>query len=59
MLTRLYLQDPLEFDAEMVLAERQARTTRLGEATMSRLGLDTWVFSGEHMGETSTVFPLQ
>jgi type VI secretion system protein ImpH len=59
MLTRLYLQDPLEFDAEMVLAERQARTTRLGEATMSRLGLDTWVFSGEHMGETSAAFPLQ
>jgi len=26
---------------------------------MSRLGLDTWVFSGEHMGETSAAFPLQ
>jgi hypothetical protein len=59
LLTRLYLQDPLDFDAELVLAEGQARTSRLGEATMSRLGLDTWVFSGEHMGEASAAFPLQ
>jgi type VI secretion system protein ImpH len=59
VLTRLYLQDPLDFDAELVLAERQARTARLGEAAMSRLGLDTWVFSGEHMGEASAAFPLQ
>jgi len=59
VLTRLYLQDPLEFDAELVLAARQARTASLGEATMSRLGLDTWIFSGEHIGETSAAFPLQ
>jgi type VI secretion system protein ImpH len=59
LLTRLYLQDPLDYDAEIVLARGQARTARLGEATMSRLGLDTWVFSGEHMGETSAAFPLQ
>jgi type VI secretion system protein ImpH len=59
MLTRLYLQDPLEFDAELVLAARQARTARVGEATLSRLGLDTWVFSGEHIEEASAAFPLQ
>jgi type VI secretion system protein ImpH len=59
MMTRLYLQDPLDRDVELVLAENQARTVRLGESTMSRLGLDTWVFSGEQIGETSATFPLQ
>jgi type VI secretion system protein ImpH len=59
MMTRLYLQDPLDRDVELVLAENQARTVRLGESTMSRLGLDTWVFSGEQLGETSATFPLQ
>ncbi|NPV05331.1 MAG: type VI secretion system baseplate subunit TssG [Syntrophaceae bacterium] len=59
LLTRLYLQDPLERDVELVLAQGEARTTRLGGAAMSRLGLDTWVFSGERIGETSAVFPLQ
>jgi type VI secretion system protein ImpH len=59
MLTRLYLQDPLDYDAELVLARGQARTARLGESTLSRLGLDTWVFSGGHIGETRVAFPLQ
>jgi type VI secretion system protein ImpH len=59
MLTRLYLQDPLDYDAELVLARGQARTARLGESTLSRLGLDTWVFSGGHIGETSVAFPLR
>jgi type VI secretion system protein ImpH len=59
MLTRLYLQDPLDYDAELVLARGQARTARLGESTLSRLGLDTWVFSGGHIGETIVAFPLQ
>jgi type VI secretion system protein ImpH len=59
MMTRLYLQDPLDRDVELVLAEDQARTVRLGESTMSRLGLDTWVFSGDQIGETSATFPLQ
>ncbi len=59
MMTRLYLQDPLDRDVELVLAENQARTVRLGESTMSRLGLDTWIFSGEQIGETSATFPLQ
>ena len=59
MLTRLYLQDPLDRDVELVLAENQARTVRLGESTMSRLGLDTWVFSGKQIGQTSATFPLQ
>jgi len=59
VLTRLYLQDPLDRDVELVLAEGQARTARLGDSMMSRLGLDTWVFSGERIGETSAAFPLQ
>jgi type VI secretion system protein ImpH len=59
MMTRLYLQDPLDRDVELVLAEDQARTARLGDLMMSRLGLDTWVFSGERIGETSATFPLQ
>lgn len=59
LLTRLYLQDPLDRDVELVLADGEARTTRLGDATMSRLGLDTWVFSGDRIGEAGAVFPLQ
>ncbi|MGZ3415717.1 MAG: type VI secretion system baseplate subunit TssG, partial [Isosphaeraceae bacterium] len=59
MMTRLYLQDPLDRDVELILAENQARTVRLGESMMSRLGLDTWVFSGGPIGETSATFPLQ
>ena len=59
LLTRLYLQDPLDRDVELVLADGKARTTRLGDAAMSRLGLDTWVFSGDRIGEAGAVFPLQ
>jgi len=59
LLTRLYLQDHLDRDVELVLADGEARTTRLGDAAMSRLGLDTWVFSGDRIGEAGAVFPLQ
>jgi type VI secretion system protein ImpH len=50
-LTRFYLTDPLEYDMELILAEKEAQCTCLGASEWSRLGWDTWCFSGSHLGE--------
>ncbi len=55
-LTRLYLSDPLDFDLELVLGEDQLQTCCLGEPLWSRLGLDTWIFSGAHAPSSRAVF---
>ena len=49
-LIRLYLDQPLQWDLEVTLAEDEVRTTRIGELEGSRLGWDTWVFSGDTGG---------
>jgi len=59
LMTRFYLQDPLEYDLELILKKDETTTARLGSETTSRLGLDTWVFAGSVIGEVSTVFPMQ
>lgn len=57
-ITQFYKVDPLECDVELILAKDECRTACLGSPQMSRLGLDTWVFSSETIGEVSAVFPL-
>lgn len=59
VLTRLYLTDPIECDLRLILAEREAETVCLGIPRWSRLGWDTWVFSGDSTGEVKASFPLQ
>lgn len=58
-LTKFYLLDRFEFDIELVLAEREAKTVSLGGSHWSRLGLDTWVFSLDQLDEVKAVFPPQ
>ncbi len=55
-LTRLYVLDPLQFDLEVILAAGEARPVCLGAPEWSRLGWDTWSFSGDTMGEARVRF---
>jgi type VI secretion system protein ImpH len=55
-LTRLYVLDPLDFDLEIILAEGEARPISLGAPEWSRLGWDTWSFSGDTLGEVRVQF---
>jgi len=59
LMTRFYLQDPLEYDMELILRTDEATTIRLGGRTSSRLGLDTWVFASDKIGTVSAVFPMR
>jgi type VI secretion system protein ImpG len=54
---RFYLVDPLAVELKLILAAGEAKPLRLGDPT-ARLGLNTWCFAGETLGEMSTVFPL-
>lgn len=58
-LTRFYLLEPLEYDMELILREGEAPCVRLGAETARRLGMDTWIFSCEKIGEVRAVFPLE
>jgi type VI secretion system protein ImpH len=58
-LTKFYLLDVFEYDIELILAEKEAETASLGGSQWSRLGLDTWVFSLDHLGEVKATFPPQ
>ncbi len=58
MMTKFYVVTPFEYDVELILAKNECRTACLGSPQMSRLGLDTWVFSGDTISEVSAVFPL-
>lgn len=55
-LTDLYLQDPLDYDLEIYMYEKQAQTTCLGGSQWSKLGMDTWLYAGEEIGETKNIF---
>jgi type VI secretion system protein ImpG len=54
---RFYLTDPLAFDLKLILAAGEAKPLRLGDPK-ARLGLNTWCFSGNTLGEMSVVFPV-
>jgi len=56
LLTRLYVTDALEYDVELTLARGQAKSACLGTPEWSRLGWDTWLFSGELGEEVKTTF---
>ncbi len=47
-LIHLYLDKPLKWDNEVVLSAQEVRTVRLGEPRWSRLGWNTWTFSGKN-----------
>lgn len=57
-MTKFYVTTPFEYDVELILAKNECRPACLGSPQMSRLGLDTWVFSSDSIGEVSAVFPL-
>lgn len=56
LLTRLYILEPMLFDIELILAEGEAQHISLGSSAWSRLGMDTWIFSGDRMGEARVTF---
>jgi len=56
MLTDLFVSDPLDYDINVTMAGRQAKTVCLGGEQWSGLGLDSWLFSGEEIGEKSNLF---
>jgi type VI secretion system protein ImpH len=58
-LTRLYVTDALEYDVELTLAKGQAKSACLGMPEWSRLGWDTWVFSGELWEEVQATLQPQ
>ncbi len=55
-LTDLYVLEPLEYDIDVTMAAREGRTTLLGGPRWARLGLDTWLFSGGEMEQTTSRF---
>ena len=54
-LVNLYLDQPLEWDFEVILGEREVRTTCLGGDRWSRLGWDTWTLSDETIAHDVSV----
>lgn len=57
-LTQVYCVEPLAYELELILAARQAETVCLGDSVRSVLGVTTWVFSQQHLGEVRTRFTV-
>ena len=55
-LTDFYIVERLEYDIEVILSAGEAKTVCLGESDHARLGLNTWVFSGDRIGEMRKVY---
>lgn len=56
-LTRLYLNQPLIFDIDVRMkSEEKSRTLCLGHKEGAKLGLDSWIFSGNSPREFRTRF---
>jgi len=58
-LSRFYLLDPFESELELRLDPEEVKTARLGGETWNRLGLDTWVFSGDYKQDAKMTMQLQ
>jgi type VI secretion system protein ImpH len=58
-LTDMYILEPLVYDLEIILAEGEAEKVCLGDPDSSRLGLNTWIFSNEQIGEVRAIFTPQ
>ena len=54
---RFYVTSPLDVDLRLILAAGEARPLRLGDPE-ARLGLNSWSFAGDSLGEVSALFPL-
>jgi type VI secretion system protein ImpH len=54
----LYLFEPLESDLEIFLDGKEVKTARLSNQRWARLGMDTWIFSGDYDKPISSVFNL-
>jgi type VI secretion system protein ImpH len=57
-LAEFYITEPLAYDLELVLAADQAQTVSLGDPVRSALGVTTWVFSAESIGEVRSCFEV-
>ena len=55
-LTDMYVLEPFEYDLEVILAKDEAQTACLGDPDNARLGLNTWIFSSDTMGEVRTIY---
>jgi len=55
-LTDFYIFEGLDYDIEVILAEGEARTVCLGDPERSRIGLNTWIFSTDRIGEMRKVY---
>jgi type VI secretion system protein ImpH len=55
-LTDLFVLDPLQYDIDVTMAASQAMTVCLGGSRWASLGHDTWIFSGDTMGKTTSRF---
>lgn len=55
LLVDLYINDPLAYEIELILAPGEAPQAMLGSGI--RLGWDVWMTSGEDMGKVSVSFP--
>lgn len=56
-LVRFYLTDPLDVELKLIMAEGEAKPIVLGDPS-ARLGLNTWCFSGDTLGEVSAGFQV-
>jgi len=52
----MYVLGSLDYDMEVILANGQAQTLCLGDPERSEVGLNSWVFSGDRIGELRTLY---
>ena len=57
-LTEMYMTDPLAYEVELILGARQAQTVCLGDPLRAVVGVTTWIFSEEALGEVRTRFTI-
>lgn len=55
-LVRLYITAPLDFDLRITLSTGEIRPLILGDLSRPGLGLNTWCFSGDTLGEQTVTF---
>ena len=55
----MYILESLVYDLEIILAEGEAEKVCLGDPDRSRLGLNTWLFSSDQIGEVRTIYTPQ
>ena len=58
-LTDLYFVEPLKYEIEIILAKGEAQTVCLGDAMRATLGVDSWIFSSDELGEVRAIFNPQ